>query len=55
MQLSSSKIVTALSMKFWGLGNFPVRNRHIRTSDTFDIKKGGGGTTQRREDKRIGI
>lgn len=55
LQLSSSKAATALSVKFWGLGIFSGRNRHVRNADASNIKEGGGGIAWRKEDRRMRI
>jgi len=55
LQLSYSKTVTDISMKFWGLGSFSGRNRHVRNADTSNIKEDGGGVEWRKENRRMGI
>lgn len=55
LQLSPSKTVTALSMKFWSPGSFSSRNKHVRNGDTSNIKKGGGGIPWRKEDWNLNV
>lgn len=42
-------------MKFWNLGSFSSRNKHVRSVDTSNIKKGGGGITWRKEDRNVNV
>lgn len=47
--------MTALSMKFWGLGHFSGRSRLIRNADTYNIKEGGSEIAWKEDNRRMGI
>lgn len=47
--------MTALTLKFWGLGHFSGRSRHVRNADTYNIREGGDEMAWKVDSRRKGI